>query len=114
MERVPNPQPQAKPAWLADRIAVTQRAARRATCPRCNAPVLAGLDGDTMATHALADPAPVGHIHAVAALLDGRPVYGLLHGCLEWLTDLNLSAPGGPAYPLHIGHQCPPKPRTRP
>lgn len=96
------------PTWLAHRIGDTHRAAGLRTCPRCGAPILTGLDNDTAALTARADPTPLTPLGETLALLAGRPTYNLtttsgrkeLHRRDEWHIK------GERRYPVIPAHKC--------
>lgn len=66
------------PAWLAHAQGDTYRTARLRTCPRCHAPVLAGLDADICAFSVRADLTPIDETGEALALLTRRRTFDLV------------------------------------
>lgn len=59
------------------RFAAPTRAAHTWTCRRCEAPTMAGLDGDTAALAVKVDNYPVSNSGEIQALISGRMTYYL-------------------------------------
>jgi len=96
------------PTWLEATVGDIWRSARLRTCPRCGAPVLAGLDAPVAALPVRADPTPLTVLGEAFALLDGRPTFDLSDAAGR--KELTYRAPeqiGGPRkYPVLAAHRC--------
>jgi hypothetical protein len=66
------------PRWLQTPYRTGTRATRLILCPRCGAPILAGLDADWCALTAHVDPTPITPAGEAVALLAGRRTYDLI------------------------------------
>lgn len=70
------------PSWLAEKINLSRRAARREPCPKCAADTLVGPDHDACSVTARVDLTPADPIREVIALLAGRHSYDHDRGAL--------------------------------
>lgn len=96
------------PAWLARRHGDTFRTAGLHLCPRCRRPTLTGLDDDTAARTAHADPAPITPLGEALAVLAGRGTYDLtaIGGKRQlWRRD-QWHIAGARRYPVLAEHRC--------
>lgn len=66
------------PAWLQRTLGDVHRAAGLRTCPRCNSPILTGLDADMCALTARTDLLSVNAMGETLALLTGRRTFDLI------------------------------------
>lgn len=84
---------------------MTRRRVTHATCPRCGAPVLVGLDAPTAALTARVDAEPLpDHRAELRAVVDGARTYTLhtgteLHRRDQWA----IARPGAD---VHAEHRC--------
>lgn len=96
------------PAWLQRTLGDTYRTVRLRTCPRCRAPVLAGLDADICAFSVRADPTPINTLGEAVAALAGRRTFDLVGGGSEKRLYIreehNIN--GTRRYPIFPEHRC--------
>lgn len=83
------------------------RNARPRRCTRCGTYTLVGLDADTLAFEAHAEPTPTTSAGELQALLAGRRTWTLHHGRLEQrdADDIRLD-PADQAGNIHAEHTC--------
>jgi hypothetical protein len=104
------------PAWLIAHLDATgranpdgvTRAARAASCPRCHAATLAGLDGDLAAMPARVNDYEIDETGEFLALAQGIPTYSLtLRGGVWHIDGRSLAdVRAGRCAPLFAAHRC--------
>jgi hypothetical protein len=95
------------PAWLTPTHAVTSRAARLRTCPKCRRPVLVGLDAERAGMRVVADPTPITALGEAIALLSKRPTFDLIGaGKKELNYRDSFAISGDRRYPVIAQHRC--------
>jgi hypothetical protein len=96
------------PTWLAATVGDIWRSARLRQCPRCGAPVLAGLDAPVAGLPVRADPTPLTALGEAAALLAGRPTFDLTDiGGRKEITHRDVEQISGTRkYVVLAAHRC--------
>ena len=104
------------PAWLQRHLENTgrlnadgiRRNAHARTCTRCGCTILTGLDANTCALAADADPTPISPLGEAVALLAGSRTYDLV--CTGQRTELNHrdrhNIAGPRRWPVLASHRC--------
>lgn len=86
------------------------RRVRATACPTCRQPTLTGLDADTAAFTATADPAPLDPLGEALAVLAGRTTYELHHAGsrleLERRDSFAMRTPAGAKTDVLAEHRC--------
>ena len=91
------------PAWKQAIIVNNQRKAKTTPCTRCAQTTINGLDNDTCAWAAAADPTPLTWAGELAARLNGRHTYEMSARELHRRTNDRAKQPANdPVLPQHI------------
>ncbi len=97
--------------WLAEKVAVSRRAARAEVCPRCGAAVWTGDDDDRCAARVSVEVEPVTRIEEVIAILRERSSFDLVRVAGGYAIyyrnpeNLRTITP----HSIHLLHVCPRK-----
>ncbi len=96
------------PTWLAATHGDIWRSARLRTCPRCGAPILAGLDASPAGLPVRADLTPLTTAGEAVALLSGRATFDLSDAAgRKELNHRQCEHIKGPRkYPVLAEHAC--------
>lgn len=92
--------------WLEEKINLGRRKASPATCARCGAPVLVGLDADVAALTMTVDVDPVGPADELRAWAAGRGSADLIAGELHRREPIHLTS-ATRRHRVHVEHRCP-------